>query len=341
MGLVKVIGLQLTSIVVILFMSSTYASDCTALCPHKIADVGWKASECPAETSTDKATPIKKCGEDTDVNIDCSPCFPAASPTSFSSSCIESKCCSAGVECNCGRAVAKSMGFQPITKTGITHVVDPFIIPPKGRCNQMPVDAKGSFLPMDFGEYPTINANCDERIKFVMRAVPSQQPLGVYMPIFTGDSNEVSAHSLKPCMPAIKAQASEREKCDVRLSSTDKALVDTECQGYKTLYPMLLFGPLEGVGVVPGGLGGTLMKEYITDPLSSLVAPGKAEETLVFTCPWTNSSQSPWASQSSCMMGMFVRVQVTGCKVIHGCLCRLAPPGQPCRCTKADLIVRH
>ena len=65
----------------------------------------------------------------------------------------------------------------------------------------MPVDAKG--LP-NFGEDPTINAQCDERIKFVMRAVHSQQPLGVYRPIFSGESNEVSAYSLKPCMAAIK-----------------------------------------------------------------------------------------------------------------------------------------
>jgi hypothetical protein len=68
MGLVKVSVLQLTSIVVMFFMSSTYASDCTAVCPHKITDVDWKASECPGETSTDKTTLIKKCGEDTDVN---------------------------------------------------------------------------------------------------------------------------------------------------------------------------------------------------------------------------------------------------------------------------------
>jgi hypothetical protein len=65
----------------------------------------------------------------------------------------------------------------------------------------------------------TIDAHCDERIKFVMSAVPSHQPLDVYMPIFSGESEEVSAYTLKPCMAAIKVQASERKKCDVRLSS--------------------------------------------------------------------------------------------------------------------------
>ena len=76
-------------------------------------------------------------------------------------------------------------------------------------------------------------------------------------------------------MTVIKVQASERKKCDVRLSSTDQALDDTESQGYKTLYPQCSFFALQGISVVWGGLGGTLMQEYITDRSS------KAEETLV------------------------------------------------------------
>ena len=42
-------------------------------------------------------------------------------------------------------------------------------------------------------------------------------------------------------------------------------LLDGQCQDYKTLYRMLIFGPKEGLSLVPGGLGRSLMKEYITD----------------------------------------------------------------------------
>ena len=96
---------------------------------------------------------------------------------------------------------------------------------------------------MDFGEYPTINVNFDERIKFVMRVVSSQQSprLGVYIPIFIGESNEISEYSLKPCTDTIKVQASERKKCDISSESTYKVLDDTECQGYKTLAHRALF----------------------------------------------------------------------------------------------------
>ena len=68
---------------------------------------------------------------------------------------------------------------------------------------------------MDFGEYPTINTNLDERIKFVMRVVSSHQPLDVYTPIFSGESNEVSTYYLNPYMTTIKVEESKRKKCDV------------------------------------------------------------------------------------------------------------------------------
>jgi hypothetical protein len=81
-----------------------------------------------------------------------------------------------------------------------------------------------------------------------MSVVPSHQPLGVYMPIFSGESEEVSVYTLKPCMAAIKVQASERKKCDVRLSPRRTNLWMTpECYGYKTLYSLQNFGPIEGI----------------------------------------------------------------------------------------------
>ena len=124
--------------------------------------------------------------------------------TSLSSSCIASQLVQQAwpTECSCGRAIAKSEGFS--------------IIPAKGRFNQMPGEAKVSSLPQ-YRLWTSVSTPPSTP------TVPSQQPLGAYMPIFRikGESGEVSAYFLKPCMAAIRVQASERKKCDVRLRLLD------------------------------------------------------------------------------------------------------------------------
>jgi hypothetical protein len=186
--------------------------------------------------------------------------------------------------------------INPVSKlSGDVWTVDPFIIPPKGRCRQMPVDAAGNYLNMDFDAYPSITAQCDDRIKFVMRTVSRQQRHGVYLTDFTGD---VTADSTPPC-PTPLWPSPNGKACDVRLTESDQK--DTQCEGYTPLYPLLMFGPND-----------TIIKEYTTPALRTLVAAGK--DVLVFSCPWIKGRRNTNGIYSShCDNGMFVHVTVQGC----------------------------
>jgi hypothetical protein len=168
-------------------------------------------------------------------------------------------------------------------------IVDPFIIPPKGRCNQTPVDSAGNYLPMNFDAFPNITARCDDRIKFVMRTIGRQQRHGVYLTKLGGN---VTAGSQFPCPPPL---VTTDQKCQVRLNETD--IKDTQCPGYTQLYPLLMFGP-----------NNAIVKEYTTATLRTLVAPGKNSDTLIFSCPWVQVGPT-----SHCLNGMFLRVSVEGC----------------------------
>jgi hypothetical protein len=186
--------------------------------------------------------------------------------------------------------------INPVSKpSGDVWMVDPFIIPPKGRCRQMPVDDQGTYLNMDFDAYPTITARCDDRIKFVMRTVSRRQRHGVYLTDFNGD---VTAESSPPC-PAPRFN--NEKFCDVKLNESDQK--DTQCFGYTQLYPLLMFGPSD-----------TIIKEYTTPTLRTMVAAGKATDVLVFSCPWVQGRSGPSSSYTShCINSMFVQVTVQGC----------------------------
>jgi hypothetical protein len=186
--------------------------------------------------------------------------------------------------------------INPVSKlSSEVWVVDPFIKPPKGPCKQMPVDDKGKYLNMDFDAYPSITAQCDDKIKFVMRTVSRQQRHGVYLTEFNGD---VTAKSSPPCP---KPLFNDKKFCDVRLNESDKK--DTQCHGYTQLYPLLMFGPSD-----------TVIKEYTTATLRTMVAAGKDTDTLVFSCPWIQGRRSTSGTLTShCIGGMFVQVTVQGC----------------------------
>ena len=186
--------------------------------------------------------------------------------------------------------------INPISKSGGVWTVDPFIIPPKGTCKQMPVDAEGKYLNMDFDAFPKITAQCDDTIKFVMRTVSRQQRHGVYLTDFNG---AVTADSEPPCPDFV---FNDEKQCDVRLDESDTT-ADTQCEGYTELYPLLMFGPDD-----------TIIKEYTTPTLRTLVAE-KGTDVLVFTCPWIKgtSGRSKAGSSSHCTEGMFVHVTVQGC----------------------------
>ncbi len=116
-----------------------------------------------------------------------------------------------------------------------------------------------------------------------------------------------------------KHQREKRPTCDSPRRT--KLWMTPECQDYKTWYVIPTFDPIEGIAWCREGqlsILSTLIKVLSgrTDPLSTLIASRKTEETLVFTCPWTNSSKSPWTN-SRWMMRMFVRVKMPGCKVIR------------------------
>merc|ERR1719310_2586698 len=184
--------------------------------------------------------------------------------------------------------------INPISKSGGVWTVDPFIIPPKGTCKQMPVDAEGKYLNMDFDAFPKITAQCDDKIKFVMRTVSRQQRHGVYLTDFNGD---VTADSSPPCP---KPLFNDKKQCDVRLNESDKK--DTQCEGYTQLYPLLMFGPDD-----------TIIKEYTTPTLRTLAAD-KDTDVLVFSCPWIKGRRSTSGKYSShCDNDMFVHVTVQGC----------------------------
>jgi hypothetical protein len=177
-------------------------------------------------------------------------------------------------------------------------MVDPFIIPPKGTCKQMPVDDEGKYLNMDFDAYPTITAQCDDRIKFVMRTVSRQQRHGVYLTDFTGD---VTADSTPPC-PTPLWPSPNGKACDVRLTESDTGK-DTQCDGYTPMYPLLMFGPDD-----------TIIKEYTTPTLRTLVAADKDSDVLVFSCPWIKGRRGTSGIYTShCTNHMFVHVTVQGC----------------------------
>jgi len=176
-------------------------------------------------------------------------------------------------------------------------MVDPFIIPPKGTCKQMPVDAEGNYLNMDFDTFPNITAQCDDKITFVMRTVSRQQRHGVYLTEFDGN---VTADTWPPCPPPL---FNDEEFCDVRLNESDTS-ADTQCQGYTQLYPLLMFGPDD-----------TIIKEYTTPTLRTMVAAGADTDVLVFSCPWIKGrSGTSGIYTSHCTNDMFVQVTVEGCE---------------------------
>jgi len=194
--------------------------------------------------------------------------------------------------------------------------VDPWLIPPKGRCNQLPVDtgipgyktgttatatAAGNahLLRMNFDKYPDIKAQCDDKIKFVMRTTDRQQRHGVYLTDFSKLNGTVTADSASPCPPPVKTT---QKPCNVRLSETHN--VSTECEGYISLDPIIRSG------LIMFGPNNTLIWEYTTPALRTLVAPGRDSETLVFSCPWVQGGTT-----THCLNGMFVRVKVNGCTV--------------------------
>jgi hypothetical protein len=182
---------------------------------------------------------------------------------------------------------------------GNIWTVDPFIIPPKGNCNQMPVNTAvpSTYLRMDFDAYPDITAQCDDQIKFVMRTINRQQRHGVYLTDFSGS---LTANSVVPCPPAVRG--TDSKKCQVRLNESH--VQDTQCPGYTQLDPLIMFGP-----------SNTLTREYTTPKLRTLVAAGKESDTLVFTCPWVQGGNATHGTMSHCTNGMFVRVTVKGCTV--------------------------
>jgi len=185
--------------------------------------------------------------------------------------------------------------INPVSKSGAVWTVDPFIIPPKGTCKQMPVDAEGKYLNMDFDAFPKITAQCDDTIKFVMRTVSRQQRHGVYLTDFNGD---VTADSSPPCPEPLFNDA---KQCDVRLNESDTK--DTQCEGYTQLYPLLMFGPDD-----------TIIKEYTTPTLRTLVAADKDTDVLVFSCPWIKGRRNTDGIYSShCAEDMYVHVTVQGC----------------------------
>uniref|UniRef100_A0A7S1RJI3 Uncharacterized protein n=1 Tax=Alexandrium catenella TaxID=2925 RepID=A0A7S1RJI3_ALECA len=186
--------------------------------------------------------------------------------------------------------------INPVSKlSGDVWMVDPFIRPPKGSCQQMPVDGAGNYLNMDFDAYPNITAQCDHKIKFVMRTVSRQQRHGVYLTEFSGG---VTADSWPPCPAPVFNGA---KFCDVRLNESDQK--DTQCEGYTQLYPLLMFGPSD-----------TIIKEYTTPTLRTMVAAGSDTDTLVFSCPWIQGRRSTSGTYTShCINGMFVHVTVQGC----------------------------
>jgi hypothetical protein len=189
--------------------------------------------------------------------------------------------------------------INPVSKpSGDVWIVDPFIIPPKGTCKQMPVNAEGEYLNMDFDAYPKITAQCDDRIKFVMRTVSRQQRHGVYLTDFTGD---VTADSTPPC-PTPLWPSPNGKACDVRLTESDTGK-DTQCDGYTPMYPLLMFGPDD-----------TIIKEYTTPTLRTLVAAGKDTDVLVFSCPWIKGRSGDGPYSSHCTEDMFVHVTVQGCE---------------------------
>jgi hypothetical protein len=188
--------------------------------------------------------------------------------------------------------------INPVSKlSSDVWTVDPFIIPPKGTCKQMPVDAEGNYLNMDFDAYPSITAQCDDKINFVMRTVSRQQRHGVYLTEFNGD---VTADTWPPCPTPL---FNDEMFCDVRLNESDTS-ADTQCQGYTQLYPLLMFGPDD-----------TIIKEYTTPTLRTLVAAGKDTDVLVFSCPWIKGRRGTSGIYTShCTNDMFVQVTVQGCE---------------------------
>lgn len=193
----------------------------------------------------------------------------------------------------CAAALAAGK-INPVTKSGDVWQVDPFLIPPKGRCDQIAVDATGRYLPMDFDAYPNITARCDDRIKFVMRTVGRQQRHGVY--IANGTSFERDPR--QPLCP--KPLFNNDRPCNVRLNTSHQ--INTQCEGNIELYPLLMFGPND-----------TIVQDYTTPTLRTLVAAGKDTDTLVFTCPWIQSRTNNVTITTHCINGMYVRVTVEGC----------------------------
>jgi len=147
---------------------------------------------------------------------------------------------------------------------------------------------------MDFDTYPSITAQCDDTVKFVMRTVSRQQRHGVYLT----DSEFIESDP--PCPPPL---FNDMKLCDVRADESDNS-TDTQCFGYTQLYPLLMFGPDD-----------TIVKEYTTPTLRTMLAAGEDTGTLVFSCPWIKGRRNTDGIYTShCESDMFVTVIVQGCE---------------------------
>jgi hypothetical protein len=192
----------------------------------------------------------------------------------------------AQVTCDAALAHGK---INPVSKAASNiWKVDPFLIPPRGRCEQMPMDSDGNYLKLDFDDYPTITADCYDKVQFVMRTVGRQQRHGVYI------TNQTESTTF--CPPPLW---DDDKKCEVRLFEEDEK--DTQCIGYTQLDPLIMFGPEN-----------LIIREYTTPTLRELVPAGKDTDTLVFSCPWVQGKTTATPT-SHCINGMYVEVIVKGC----------------------------
>lgn len=67
----------------------------------------------------------------------------------------------------------------------------------------------------------------------------------------------------------------------------------------------------------------TIIKEYTTPTLSTMVAAGKDMDILVFNCPWIQNRTG--TKTTHCLNGMFLQVSVQGCKTEKSTTASVAP----------------
>ena len=170
-----------------------------------------------------------------------------------------------GLAASVSLAVHAASHFDPVTSMDNeytdtkTWVVDPFIIPPNGN-----PDREAIGKPGDFSEYPEIDADAGDRIKFIQRPIVSGSQIhGVYV---VTDETAVADGACpstagSPCQP---------------LTDGTNA---TECTGYKYGLPLV---PMEG----DGGF-----VYYTTDELGTVASQygvdhGENAKAVMFACPW-------------------------------------------------------